>query len=123
MNTKEYELYVKTDCWQIRRDTYISRYGPACEVCENAIDGLDVHHLTYERLGIELDDDLMALCRPCHSAVHGVVTFSEWEEFIAILMKKLKSGKHAPRYLKLVEQVLKKHGCGELAQKREVVRA
>ena len=113
MNAKEYESYVKTDCWQIRRDAYVSRYGPACEVCGNSIDGLDVHHLTYERLGVELDDDLMGLCRLCHSAVHGVVTFDEWETFITILMKKLSSGPHVQRYVKLVGQVLKTHGYQE----------
>ena len=26
-----------------------------------------VHHLTYERLGEELDSDLQALCKPCHN--------------------------------------------------------
>ena len=31
---------------------------------------LDVHHLTYERLGREKDEDLRVLCRACHGDEH-----------------------------------------------------
>ncbi|MGH2369964.1 MAG: hypothetical protein ACRDI2_17430 [Chloroflexota bacterium] len=30
----------------------------------------EVHHLTYERLGDELPEDLAALCAPCHRGAH-----------------------------------------------------
>lgn len=32
---------------------------------------LHVHHLTYERLGEELLEDLQLICRPCHEKEHG----------------------------------------------------
>lgn len=32
---------------------------------------LDVHHLTYERLGNELPEDLVVLCARCHALRHG----------------------------------------------------
>jgi hypothetical protein len=33
---------------------------------------LEVHHLSYERLGHELPDDLIVLCPACHAAAHGL---------------------------------------------------
>lgn len=33
---------------------------------------LEVHHLTYERLGREHPDDLIVLCPACHAAAHGL---------------------------------------------------
>lgn len=34
---------------------------------------LELHHLTYERAyHAELPEDLMALCRDCHAATHGM---------------------------------------------------
>jgi hypothetical protein len=32
---------------------------------------VEVHHLTYERLGAELPGDLEAVCAPCHRAAHA----------------------------------------------------
>jgi len=37
-----------------------------CERCVKKSEALEVHHLTYERFGHELDSDLQALCHPCH---------------------------------------------------------
>lgn len=31
----------------------------------------DVHHKTYDRIGDELLDDLVLLCKSCHKAQHG----------------------------------------------------
>lgn len=36
---------------------------------------LEVHHLSYARLGNEHPDDLIVLCPQCHAAVHGVEHF------------------------------------------------
>lgn len=33
---------------------------------------LEVHHLTYERIGHEHPDDLIVLCPACHADVHGI---------------------------------------------------
>lgn len=33
---------------------------------------MQIHHLTYERLGAELDEDLIAICEKCHRAMHGL---------------------------------------------------
>jgi membrane-associated phospholipid phosphatase len=44
----------------------------ACEEC-GAHGRLDVHHLTYARIGRERRRDTRVLCRNCHDRVHGVV--------------------------------------------------
>ncbi len=47
------------------RETY-----PICQKCEFPHE-LNVHHRTYERLGQEkIPDDLIVLCRSCHSREH-----------------------------------------------------
>ena len=58
------------------------RYGrkPICERGECLNVAKDVHHYNYERVGKELigmepelseENDLIALCRECHAALHG----------------------------------------------------
>jgi hypothetical protein len=44
---------------------------------------LEVHHLTYDRLGSEIDDDLVALCCYCHEEV------TEREQYRALVRKHL----------------------------------
>ena len=45
-----------------------SRVG-ICEACQLERP-LELHHLNYYRVGQELDDDLLALCRECHESKH-----------------------------------------------------
>ena len=42
-----------------------------CERC--GVDGeeLELHHVTYQNLGDERDDDLELLCAGCHGRAHG----------------------------------------------------
>lgn len=76
MDKETYEKYVKLDCWALRRLEYLRKHEH-CEGCGKKIDPvthekitLQVHHLTYERLGHELDGDLLAVCVECHRAFH-----------------------------------------------------
>lgn len=70
MEKATYQLYVKTDCFKIRRDAYI-RNRQWCEGCGDG-KANQVHHLSYERLGRELDQDLLAVCDRCHRAFHDM---------------------------------------------------
>jgi hypothetical protein len=67
--TMPYADYLCTEHWQQRR-RIVLRYKPNCERCLRP--ATDVHHITYERRGREKPSDLMALCRDCHRAVHGI---------------------------------------------------
>lgn len=74
--------YMASPAWAKRRRAWVLEYEaqhhhpPACAVCDAPwIDPetggtLDVHHHAYEHLGHELFDDLVALCRDHHEAVH-----------------------------------------------------
>ncbi len=76
----EYDKYLETPHWQAFRkhalETQKQRLGRnCCERCpEEKRQGdveLHVHHLTYERLGEELIEDVEIICRACHEKEHG----------------------------------------------------
>ena len=64
-----YADYLRSAHWQDKRAGAIRRAGGRCERCGRA-GRLDVHHITYARLGCEADGDLVALCRACHEVMH-----------------------------------------------------
>jgi HNH endonuclease len=58
-------VYLRSAHWRVRRARSIALAGGRCERCGKA-GRLEVHHLTYARLGRERDRDLRALCHRCH---------------------------------------------------------
>lgn len=65
-----YKRYINSTVWKKTRLRIIADRGGKCERCDN-IKSLQVHHLTYENMGNELDTDLEVLCRTCHNKEHG----------------------------------------------------
>jgi 5-methylcytosine-specific restriction endonuclease McrA len=63
-----YETYMQSETWRELRDLCIWAADGLCERCGASEDDvqIEVHHLTYERLGHEDPDDLQVLCSPCH---------------------------------------------------------
>ena len=45
-----------------------------CTNCGHIHVSLDVHHLSYEHLWKEPDEDLLVVCRECHSKIHNHTT-------------------------------------------------
>jgi hypothetical protein len=71
MGREEYrEVYLRSEHWRTVRIGALERAEHRCQVC-NTTKQLDVHHRTYERLGMERDADLTVLCRRCHDTFHG----------------------------------------------------
>jgi hypothetical protein len=69
-HTARYRAVMASGGWRRRRAAAIRRAGRRCQRC--GVRGpLDVHHLTYRRLGRERPGDLLALCESCHGALHG----------------------------------------------------
>jgi 5-methylcytosine-specific restriction endonuclease McrA len=66
-----YVSYLKSPAWQDKRRQALRRAGYRCQACGKR-NHLQVHHLTYIRLGHELPTDLVCLCSACH-AVADVV--------------------------------------------------
>lgn len=78
---EEYETkYLFSSHWREFRESVLKaqreRLGRnICERCpkdanEKAESDLQVHHLTYERLGKERIEDVEILCRGCHDEIH-----------------------------------------------------
>lgn len=65
-----YAEYLKTPHWQQVRKTSLEKSGLRCQVCNSSNRKLNVHHRTYERLGEELEADLIVLCEVCHELFH-----------------------------------------------------
>lgn len=61
--------YLQTDHWEQARTQARIRDGFCCVKCGDHQD-LHVHHLTYERKGVEWLEDLQTLCGFCHGLAH-----------------------------------------------------
>lgn len=64
-----YQEYIKSHWWKALRSRIFKKRGRKCEVCR-ATKCLQLHHLTYERMGRERESDLKILCRDCHKLTH-----------------------------------------------------
>ena len=60
--------------WALKRQAVRQRSGNRCERCKRR-KMQSVHHLTYERLGNERLEDLLAVCNPCHEWLSGKSDF------------------------------------------------
>ena len=67
MTKGEYKEYLKSSHWITLR-ARIRVETPYCEIC--GAKGMNIHHLTYERLWNERREDLLAVCEKCHKNQH-----------------------------------------------------
>jgi hypothetical protein len=65
-----YETYLHSPEWAERRRYKLQQAGHRCQGCDSD-ELLEVHHLTYDRVGHERPEDLMVLCNLCHAKEHG----------------------------------------------------
>jgi len=65
----EYYEYLKSAKWAVIRDRILKRDGYKCTRCDNKA-FLQVHHLTYDNIFEEKDEDLITLCKKCHRKEH-----------------------------------------------------
>ena len=69
---RRYLEYINSARWQTRRRAFMAiRGNGSCAVCRTR-SKLHVHHLHYNNLGEELDQDLMTLCEGHHAMVHNL---------------------------------------------------
>ena len=63
-----YEQYLRSPEWRRKREQRLRLDGYVCQKCGKTSKEyrLEVHHLTYERLGHERMEDLQTLCVLCH---------------------------------------------------------
>jgi hypothetical protein len=66
----DYHQYIQSAEWRAKADAAKERAGSRCQVCNSPKRPLDAHHRTYERLGEELPEDIIVLCRKCRGLFH-----------------------------------------------------
>jgi len=64
-----YADYLRSAHWLAIRTEALRWWGNKCCVCKQK--ATEVHHNTYDRIGRELLTDLVAVCRACHTRIHG----------------------------------------------------
>src|SRR6478735_8882859 len=67
--TAAYKRYLKSPAWARKRQQVFEFYGKRCYVCKTRKGPIQVHHLTYRRLGNELMADVRPLCFTCHREI------------------------------------------------------
>jgi len=65
----DYSAYLRSGAWRERKADYWASDQPQDCICGKT-DGLQLHHLTYERVGDEPPTDLTPLCPNCHAMIH-----------------------------------------------------
>lgn len=68
-----YSEYLKSEHWRQRRKKFSAGHPIRCFVCGTRKRPIELHHLSYDRLGDELDSDLVWLCQRHHSEAHKLV--------------------------------------------------
>lgn len=75
----DYDEYIKSDEWRQKRPKILALKGNKCAICGNYY-GLDIHHLNYDSLGYEENNnfaDVIPLCRGCHRKIHDILDKNE----------------------------------------------
>jgi 5-methylcytosine-specific restriction endonuclease McrA len=65
-----YNEYLETPEWAARRDAVLRRDNYLCRGCR-INRAVQVHHLTYDRVGREPLFDLVSVCLACHESIHA----------------------------------------------------
>ena len=63
-----YNGYLESPQWKRRRQLALERDGGICQGCR-VRKAVQVHHLTYERVGNEMLFDLVSVCLECHERI------------------------------------------------------
>lgn len=66
-----YHKYLFSEHWRSFRERAFEFYGKKCADCGTEEGRIEVHHLTYERLGKEELEDVVVLCHDCHMKRHN----------------------------------------------------
>jgi len=69
LKTMPYKEYLETKHWEITRKRILEKANYKCQLCSSK-KNLNVHHNTYKNRGQEKDEDLIVLCKKCHTKFH-----------------------------------------------------
>ena len=68
-----YKEYLKSNIWNKTRRCKLEEANYKCQLCSKKDIELHVHHNTYENIGNEEMNDLIVLCKDCHSKFHDKI--------------------------------------------------
>lgn len=84
---KEYynNVYLKSDEWKSKRESILKRDNFKCVCCGGNAE--QVHHINYLRVYSENYNDLLSVCKSCHTKIHfgGTVYFNGLKANFGIL--------------------------------------
>lgn len=86
-----YAAYLRSPHWVRFRASFRAADIPQTCICGD--DDVQLHHLTYERVGAELLSDVVPLCATCHSLVHVL----EWRGDLGIDLQGLTDQERATK--------------------------
>ena len=75
MNKESYQEYQRTAHWEALKAWALALAG-RCGC--GGTDGLQLHHLSYDRLWHEWPEDVVILCRTCHAVEHLMQLRCRW---------------------------------------------
>jgi len=75
---KDYMSSVK---WDKLRKVVLKRDDYACRICGEDQAPLDVHHITYKNMGRESTEQLLTVCRSCHTDIHNTLGYNYEDTF------------------------------------------
>ncbi len=89
-----YQEYLRSAWWQFVHHRTLKRAHGKCELCRQRT-AREAHHTTYVRIGEELPDDMVALCRHCHQHItdNGLHKLSRRD-----LLRRRQEIMHSPEY-------------------------
>lgn len=69
MTKATYAEYLRSSHWKVTRARKLEEVGRRCQLCGQT-HHIEIHHNTYQHLGHESMNDLIALCSGCHRHFH-----------------------------------------------------
>lgn len=91
MDKTFYHKYLKSPRWAAKRELYFSAHGKYCKACGTSFGPIQLHHLTYDRLGRERLSDLVSLCAKCHREVEALYRKSGRGDRVVITLAYIKA--------------------------------
>lgn len=91
MDKTFYNKYIKGPKWAAKRELWFNTFGKWCRACGTAAGPIQLHHMTYDRLGRERMNDLVALCANCHREVEALYRKAGRSDRMAITLAYIKA--------------------------------
>lgn len=86
-----YTKYLASPAWEAKRELYFNTYGKRCKACGTTYGAIQLHHMTYERLGRERLGDLVSLCAKCHREVEQLYRRTGRQDRVVVTLAYIKA--------------------------------